>query len=401
MRRTSVATAVFVFLAAGCAAPLEFPDWVIPVAEDTPIVEYSGVAVDERPDDAVIGAVVDLRIGGGSGDPDYAFYRPRDVAVDDQGRIHVLDAGDHVVRSYDASGMYRGSFGAEGQGPGEFSRPYELAFAAGELIVIDANRVSFWSPDGTHLRDAPLPAQSFGGSLIGIDDGAMVGFEIHFEADESGFRREVFISRAAAGGEPPLRLLQIPGAMVEVSAGVPAVFPQLVGEPSGRLYVTAGEEYQVHALDAAGGVDRALRVTWRREPITEEIKAGTADYFDQLPDVEIDWPELMPALRNVLGDGHGHLYVFPYVYYNEALLMVQQNPRFRVEGGAEPMPMPARLPVDVYAADGNRLFSGLIETNGDYIVRWNAARGDHVVRIHMDPESGEQVVERLRLVETF
>jgi len=351
VKHVKVVAALLALIPAACAAPLEFPDWEIPVPEGTPVVEYAGVPVGERGDE-LIEMSLDLSIGGS--EPDYALYRPRDVAVDDDGRIHVVDYGDHVVRSYDADGAFIGSFGGEGQGPGEFSRPSEIEYAAGDLVVLDSSRISFFSPGGELLRDAPLHSQSFGGSLVGFGDGSLAGWEIEFLRDEAGMRREVFVSRVSEAGEPLERVIALPGAMTETSVGVPYTPPQFEGRSSGRVYVTMGSEYQVHALDVPGGMAWALRVTWQREPITQQIEDGTAGYFALFPDLVVEWPETMPALRNVLVDGHGHVYVFPYVYYNEALLMGESNPRFKVEGAA-PMPMPDRLPVDVYSPAGERL----------------------------------------------
>lgn len=52
--------------------------------------------------------------------------------------------------------------------------------------------------------------------------------------------------------------------------------------------------------------------------------------------------------------------------------------------------------VDVYSAEGERLFSGMISISG-----WTGARGDHVYRPGTDRVTGEVEVERIRLVEPF
>ena len=94
-------------------------------------------------------------------------------------------------------------------------------------------------------------------------------------------------------------------------------------------------------------------------------------------------PDQQPALTSIAVDGHGHLWVFPWMY-----------PAAR--RGTDP---PERRPVDVYAAGGERLFSGWIK--GDMTYGWPRARGDHVYVQEFHPHSGEIIIVRYRLLEPF
>jgi hypothetical protein len=78
----------------------------------------------------------------------------------------------------------------------------------------------------------------------------------------------------------------------------------------------------------------------------------------------------------MLVDGHGHLYVFPYVPV----------------GPEDPAP----VPVDVYAPDGERLFTGMSPPRS-----WVHTSGDHIWEIGTDPTTEEYVVRKVRLVEPF
>jgi hypothetical protein len=116
----------------------------------------------------------------------------------------------------------------------------------------------------------------------------------------------------------------------------------------------------------------------KRIPVTEEeIVAAMERARERMPDAtraEIDIPERKPALSHVNVDGHGHLYVFPYINDFEA----------------------AEVPVDVYSRDGDALFSGWIPA-----VRWSDARGDFVYGREADDQSGEERIIRYRIVEPF
>ena len=95
---------------------------------------------------------------------------------------------------------------------------------------------------------------------------------------------------------------------------------------------------------------------------------------DQL---DIEWPALLSSLSvdSLNLDGHGSLYVFPRVPHDWE----------REEH-----------PVDVYSADGDLLFSGLMPTRD-----WRAAWGDFIFTLERDPVTEEQAVIRYRLVEAF
>ena len=157
-------------LTACTPAPLEFPDWTIPVPEGTRVIEYAGVSPEERTER--IELVEDLVIGRDTDDPKYSFYSLRSVAVDDAGRIYVADAGDHQVKVYDENGDHLMNLGREGQGPGEFSGP-GWATIAGSLLVVADMRLSIWDLSGQHLGDKMF-GTNIPWSLAGRADGSVI-----------------------------------------------------------------------------------------------------------------------------------------------------------------------------------------------------------------------------------
>ncbi|HZD04977.1 MAG TPA: 6-bladed beta-propeller, partial [Longimicrobiales bacterium] len=61
-----------------------------------------------------------VSIGSMDGSSETTFNRIGDLAVGPDGRIYVLDAGDHVVKAYDRGGTFLFQVGGEGDGPSEF-----------------------------------------------------------------------------------------------------------------------------------------------------------------------------------------------------------------------------------------------------------------------------------------
>jgi hypothetical protein len=117
------------------------------------------------------------------------------------------------------------------------------------------------------------------------------------------------------------------------------------------VYQTGADEYQVLAVGSDTLPRWALRVAWSPSPLPRQ---------------------------RLLVDGHGHLYVFPYVW-------VPGNGDDGVD-----------VPVDVYAPDGRRLFAGTAPPR-----YWRHADGDIVWEIATDAETSEWVVRKSRLVEPF
>ena len=66
------------------------------------------------------------------------LYSPRNVAVDQEGKVYVADPGAFCVQVYDAEGKFLRTLGRQGAGPGQFARPRGLALdREGRLYVVD------------------------------------------------------------------------------------------------------------------------------------------------------------------------------------------------------------------------------------------------------------------------
>lgn len=96
-----------------------------------------------------------LRLGNAFGPPETSFYRltPYSVAVASDGRIVVLNRGNHRVVVFSPDGEPLAAFGEEGPGPGEMRNPVSVWIApSGRIRVLDwATGILTYQADGTFV----------------------------------------------------------------------------------------------------------------------------------------------------------------------------------------------------------------------------------------------------------
>jgi DNA-binding beta-propeller fold protein YncE len=91
---------------------------------------------------------------GGPADAPEAFYGPRGLAVDTQGRVYVADTGNKRIVIFDLDGKYLTQFGTSGMSLGQLDEPVAVALdAAGNVYVTDTwnQRVQVFTPDASGL----------------------------------------------------------------------------------------------------------------------------------------------------------------------------------------------------------------------------------------------------------
>jgi len=87
--------------------------------------------------------------------PDDVFLEsPIDLAIDSEGNLYVCDYQAHDIKVFNSSGKFLNRIGRQGQGPGEFNMPFNLALTKERLIVweISNRRFSVFSNKGGYLK---------------------------------------------------------------------------------------------------------------------------------------------------------------------------------------------------------------------------------------------------------
>jgi hypothetical protein len=375
----------------GCG-PGQHDAFTMPIPPETEVIEHLPVSDAERRGRA-IAARRELVISGTGPEAEEIFLQVTDLAVDASGSIYVYDAGRFTVEEFTSEGAHVHTYGGrEGQGPGDLGSSGQIAVVADRLMYVEASRFNTWDLGTRSLSAAGRLPGSRVRHAHGTDSGeVVVAFGRSLPGGEVGWGITSFdtdgtqLAQYAVLQQPGFIYLEHRdvGSWTSINTWISRGEADVVVARSSEVYLTQGDRYEVLSLDVDGSARWALRVDWPREALTEtDIERGKADAAAGGSDIRgytADWPDLMPALsvlENRQGtrghpirvDGHGNLYVFPFVR------------------GA-----PEQRLVDVYSADGERLFAGVMPN-----VSWVASRGDHLYGIETGP-SGDQRVVRYRL----
>lgn len=92
---------------------------------------------------------------GGHGAGPGQFTRPRDIAFDAKGNSYVTDAGNHRIQKFSPTGQFLCQIGRAGSGPGQLSRPHGIAVDFNNLVHVAEvanHRVSTFTADGVFIR---------------------------------------------------------------------------------------------------------------------------------------------------------------------------------------------------------------------------------------------------------
>lgn len=278
-----------------------------------------------------------LEIGVASGNPPQELHRAFDGARLSDGRIAIVNQGSREVRVFGPDGSHVVTFGREGDGPGEFQRPYRLWRLPGDsILVFDTNHQRFSRFDGTggFVGSATLsPRYANAPDIVSVDDGYLVAHH-DFQLAEQGMKPQyLYVIRHAADGALADTLGRYDYGQLG-PAGPPELFfvsgpifqaRTEVGGRAGRVYVGRGQEREVEVLAPDGSLAALYRWTGgSREVTDEEVAArarsireraranGDTSFLAAVLDPDIPIADRFPALSALRVDADGDLWIERY-----------------------------------------------------------------------------------------
>jgi YYY domain-containing protein len=194
--------------------------------------------------------------------PPDRLSQPRGVAADAEGHLYVADFDNHLVRKLAPTLELLASWGGEGEAPGRFRQPCQVAVAGDRLYVADTwnGRVQVLDTQGRF--HAQWKSDFYGPRGIAVGRGGRV-----YVADTGNHRIRVF--------EPDGREVAAWGGR----GSAPGEFVEPIGvatDSEGAVYVCDNGNARLQVFDAEGGFVRAFPVHgWRTETFSEPKVALT------------------------------------------------------------------------------------------------------------------------------
>ncbi|UCG52043.1 MAG: hypothetical protein JSW58_00365 [Candidatus Latescibacterota bacterium] len=269
---------------------------------------------------------IDYVIGGDIDDEEYFFFSPRDVGLDSQENLFVLDYKGYCIKKFDPEGAHLKTFGRQGEGPGEMMGPVKMAIDPDDNVVIydfRNNRFTIFDSDGNFLNGADVN-----------EIGWRPVVDIHF--DPNGFLylrswKEDYSQRDPETLTLVSRLKL--DAMEETGVdstyirqwykkhaeqGVTSVsspfYPELLFNvtPTGNVVVAHSGTYTIKVYDSDLKVLHETQFEGKRQTVTEEDKS---DYFSRFEGAElktwmrgiVDFPKYKPYFETLIIDHEGYL----------------------------------------------------------------------------------------------
>jgi len=339
------------------------PSEVIPESRLAPgsprLIEYPAVSLAER-DGKHIELIEDLVIEERADDRRYDFDDAVSLVIDEAGRMYVHDSRRYRIVVYAPDGRFLRVY----EGVGDMA-PFHLGWiaqAGAKLAISTGNKVTVWSLAGEYLYDRSLLRRAFWRDVQGTVDGNLVGSFEYLDRDRALWLR---IERISLEGDESLSYGAVPARRRDAS--YPLARADFAATRTGDVYLTRGDEYTVQAFAPDGAPRWVLHVDWPRGAAAEGGSAPPPALAAEPRNNRLDRLGRGLPLRV---DGHGNLYIFPYV---------------GTAGGDE-------IPVDVYSPAGERIFAGLTSERS-----WIRAKDDHVYGIEYDERAERQRVVRYRI----
>ncbi len=266
--------------------------------------------------------VEEVTIGVESGAEEYMFGRIGDIYANDQA-IFVVDRDVPAVRMYDAAGEYVRDIGRSGQGPGEYTRPIQVAAASdGRVFVVDnrTRRINVFDAAGAPIGAYPLEGRVVCCNQPLVIDDQNVPWLAYQALDPSDPGSLIFTIRAL-GPQGIVATRQIPSVDFEPQSvslngrdfAVPfAAFSIWNFTRSGVVVGTSDSyRFEIHRADARIIVERK---GWSRVPVAPAEAAYMRSVWIQQGMAPPGWdgaqiPEHKAAFLAFQGSTSGDLWV--------------------------------------------------------------------------------------------
>jgi len=279
--------------------------------------------------------IPDLTIDDKSFPEEVFFESPIDMCFDDKNNIYVCDYRANNIKVFDPSGKFKKTIGRQGQGPGEFEMPFDIAICKDRLVVweLGNSRISILNPDGEFIKSIHIDRyEGRPREIRALPNGDFVIEKVKTYFGNNEKPQECIIEIYS----PDLELKKTLSTQ-EVwenkyifsprNTNVPQPYTPRVHwdvSPEGKIFIGFSEDYIVGIYDNEKGKLSSFSHEYEPVKITEDdkknwfagmttttpsgIKQGAPDYIVK----NTKFPRHKPPYHHIMADGEGNILVFPY-----------------------------------------------------------------------------------------
>ncbi len=330
----------------------------------------------------------DLSIGN-EDEENFLFYRIRDIEVDNDGNIYILDSGNYRIQKYDKKGCFLLTIGKQGQGPGEFNTPQQIQLDndSGNVLIMDRARViKSFDREGNYI-DKDIHLGEAVESFFLDSDGCVWG-----KFSSLGYNA---IKKTDADGRMMKTIAEVPyythRRQTSSRKEGTTVYTQnlffahgyeydlyISKIDTGTLVYGHSKKYEIVVADTTGRIlfkinknEEGKKMTADdKKRITEQVTRSLERYGTAISDLSLRLPDYMPYFFGLITDCQGRIYV-------------PRNPLVRGKKFLNEY--------DIFSKDGYYLYRAYI-SYFPYVIM-----DGFIYTRTIDEETGEEKVKRYRI----
>ncbi|MGD2245531.1 MAG: NHL repeat-containing protein [Candidatus Aminicenantes bacterium] len=353
-------------------------------------VEFkNGIKIVKNPAEPLYGEITleleeDLNIGR-EDDDNYLFYQPRNISIDDQKNIYILERGNHRIQKFSKDGQFLQTIGKKGQGPGEFERPYSLFVDKNNAIYVsDRGKIHFFDSTGEFAKTIPLSDQvstffvSSEGNIYGLSTqrSERARTELIVKMDSEGKTLKNITQFAEVN-----QVMRKSGNMVSTFSITHAYNQRLHFAFSNkeRLYSGDSSEYAFSQINLEGEVELIIKKEESLHSISQKEKdkifEGLSQLVEQWPkevvEEAVQFPGYRPFFDRILTDDRGRIFIRRV----RPVLDESENVEF-----------------DIFSPEGHYLYRAIAPVSPEII------QNGYVYDLHASDETGEVKIKKYQVL---
>lgn len=267
------------------------------------------------------------------------FSNLMDIALDEQGNLYACDIKESNIKKFDATGLFLGTIGRPGQGPGEFRGPWEVEWSKGGLYVLELGNMRISILDGNDNFAKSVRVDMSGGiwgKMQALPDGRFLVQKEKVDREDLNAPQEMFIDLYSADFEfiktiyrHEIRKNKYITEPLNINVPQPfaaSVFWEV--SPAGKVIIGYSGKYEFEIHDPDKGKTssflhpyKPIEVTAKDKEFyfdmetTESRTGGVGTQKRGTPDWIVrntEFPRYKPAYSNIKVDAEGNIWVQPY-----------------------------------------------------------------------------------------